>query len=494
MKRKILTSIIFSSFTFFLTAQNLTNQDIENFTSPPGTTPPGAFPQLLTNESFRFRSGIVTQLQSGSAFDFTNSEWFALGKVTSGQTFYGMRFQQPGRGLTFGYTNASANNPRIEWIHNGTTTTGNLEFRVGANFTSGVSTLVTSMTPQGNTYFGTANPALFATNNPLVGVGFNGQTGFMVTSNGTVPSSFNSNGLLVDLSHSGSQGSGVFINSVGSQTSYGIFSRSSSQQTAIGVYGATNSNATFTAAIYGDAQISGGLGSNLYAGYFNGDIATTAGFYEPSDIKLKENIVNEKSALEQIVLLRPVTYTYKKTKGMALPEIDQHGFISQELAEVFPELTKNILHPVFDEEGKLTSELNYKAINYIGLISVLTAGIQELNNELTAVRQELEDYKANDNVRSQLLQNNNTTKGYSMEQNIPNPFADQCSVRYRLASGVNQATISIFNLNGSLIKEYNLDKNEGEISILASEIGKGMFIYSLNQNGQEIISKRLIVK
>jgi hypothetical protein len=63
-----------------------------------------------------------------------------------------------------------------------------------------------------------------------------------------------------------------------------------------------------------------------------------------------------------------------------------------------------------------------------------------------------------------------------------------------LAPGVESSTLSIFNLNGTFVKDYSLEGNSGEVEILASEIGKGMFIYSLNQNGQEIISKRMIVK
>jgi hypothetical protein len=44
------------------------------------------------------------------------------------------------------------------------------------------------------------------------------------------------------------------------------------------------------------------------------------------------------------------------------------------------------------------------------------------------------------------------------------------------------------------VKDYLLKVNSGEVEILSSEIGKGIYIYSLNQNGQEIISKRMIVK
>jgi hypothetical protein len=128
------------------------------------------------------------------------------------------------------------------------------------------------------------------------------------------------------------------------------------------------------------------------------------------------------------------------------------------------------------------------------MISLLTEAVKELNVELMAVRQDLDEYKANEVVRTQLFQNPNVIIGYSIEQNVPNPFSEKTSIRFQLAQGVQSATLSIFNLNGAFVRDYSLEGNSGEIEILASEIGKGMYIYSLNQNGQEIISKRMIIK
>jgi hypothetical protein len=455
-------------------------------------------------EVFRFAPGFASQIQAGSGFGFgSNNRWFSHGQVTSGgQTFYGSRFQANQRALVMGYTNAGgidSLNPRIQWIGNSASTPiGNLEFRVGDGFGGasgpGINTLVASMTPEGNTYFGTSIPGSFSANNTKVGIVFEDAIGFQVSSLGVLSSGLNPTGASINIDCSGNSGVGLLANVGGALHSTGLFGKASGPESSIGVFGLTPTNTNFSAAIYGDAQISGGPGSNLYAGYFNGDIATTAGFYQFSDAKLKENVIKEKNSLERIVKLRPVSYSFKNVDGIALAKSEQHGFISQEMAEVFPELTKDILHPVVNEEGKVVSEITYKAINYVGLISVLTSGIQELNTELQAVRQELNEYKANDNVRSQLMQNNNPAKGYSLEQNTPNPFSDRSVIRYKLSENAAQATISIFNLNGGFVKEYALDGTAGEITVLASEIGKGMFIYSLTVNGQEMISKRMIVK
>jgi hypothetical protein len=277
----------------------------------------------------------------------------------------------------------------------------------------------------------------------------------------------------------------------GGMTSIGVLGKAEGDLNSIGVLGVASSNTQFGAGIYGNLPISGN--PSLFAGFFDGDVYLN-GLILPSDAKLKENIVKETNILDRIYLLNPVTYNYKKTDGLNLSQGTQHGFISQEMAEVFPELTRDITKPVFDKDGKIVSELSFKAINYVGMISILTEAIKELNVELIAVRQDLDDYKANDVVRSQLFQSQNSINGYSIEQNVPNPFSDKTSIRFQLAPGVESSTLSIFNLNGTFVKDYSLEGNSGEVEILASEIGKGMFIYSLNQNGQEIISKRMIVK
>ncbi|PWH85489.1 tail fiber domain-containing protein [Brumimicrobium oceani] len=475
-------------------AQNRSDGTVLPFTAP--ATPPTATQQLLTNEVFRFLPGIVTQ---GTAFGF-NDQWFALGEITSGQTFYGMRFQQANKGLTMGYTSATPNKPRIEWIHDGGSTADYLEFRVGNGFGSpgspGANTLVASMSPrQGNTYFGEidrlGNP--FDDNfddSPKVGIATRGQLGFKIFSDNQSSSIGSNIGAEIRVRHVNT-GTGMKINVDQGQSSTGIFASVISSQNSIGVHARTNSNTTNSRAILGDA---GSTGGNRFAGMFNGDVMITAGTFTVSDGKLKQNVVNEKSALERISLLRPVTYTYNQTDGIALSELDQHGFISQEMAEVFPELTKDVTQPVFDEDGKIVSDISYKAINYTGLISVLTAGIQELNTELSAVRDELAEYKANDKIRQSLVQDSRELTDYSMEQNIPNPFNDRTVIRYQLAPEVNQASITIFNLNGGFVKDYPINESKGEVTVLASEIGKGMFIYSLTRNGQEIMSKRMIVR
>jgi hypothetical protein len=444
---------------------------------------------LTGAETFRFGQGYAYQIQSGSGFGTgSGNRWLSFGEVAQvGQTFYGQRFQYDGRALVTGYTSASPSNPRIEWIHSGGASAGNLEFRVANNFTNGISSIVASMTPNGNTYFARF-PASFGGSNPKVGIIFKEQPGLLVLPEAPV-STPNTVGISVEFPHVSDFAFGIRSKVVGGENSIAILGEAEAANHAISVFGRTSGNANFSAGIYGEAPITG----TSFAGFFDG-VISVAGMVYPSDIKLKDNIQIENTVLDDIMLLKPVTYNYKQIDELNLSQAKQHGFISQEMAEVFPELTKDVTKPVFDNDGKIISEFTFKSINYVGLISVLTAAVQELNTELTQVRQDLDEYKANDAVRGQIIQNTPAVNGYSIEQNVPNPFSDRTSIRFQLAPGVESATLSIFNLNGAFVRDYPLNGNSGEVEILASEIGKGMYIYSLNQNGLEIISKRMIIK
>lgn len=482
MKKQLLFFSLFGCSVAF--GQNFS----QGTPNPLGLSNPGP-------EVFRFAPGYVGQLIPPTTSYSTNptDRWFTIGQVNQPiQSFYGQRFQYDDRALVMGYTTNSPKNPRIEWIHNGTTTAGNLQFRVANSFTSTGSALVAEMTPQGNTYFGKYTQGVFNGLNPKAAIGFADDCGLDIVTVGQLSANVNPIAANIQLDFSGNTAIGLLSNVFGGSSATGVFGKASGLENSFGVYGRAIAAGTFSAAVYGDLPVN--TTGNYWAGYFDGEVFSTGGYFHLSDAKLKSNINKESSVLEKIELLNPVSYNYKSVEGINLPVTLQHGFISQEVAEVFPELTKDCTKPVLDENGNVTSEISFKSLNYIGLISLLTAAVKELNTDLTQVRQDLDEYKANDAMRGQIIQNTTSVNGYSIEQNVPNPFSDKTSIRFELAPGVETATLSVFNLNGAFVKDFQLNGNSGEIEILASEIGKGMFIYSLNQNGQEIISKRMIIK
>ena len=169
--------------------------------------------------------------------------------------------------------------------------------------------------------------------------------------------------------------------------------------------------------------------------------------------------------------------------------------MAQELEEIYPELVSQVVHPIYNDKQELIGKETYKSVNYIGLISELTAAINELNAKIKYLEGQLEprvvygeDFTAEE--KSKITRN-----GYQLLQNTPNPFSDRTLVSYTMPEGLEKGAILVFNLNGRMLQRYDLDNNKGVLNINASELdGAGMYIYTLLANGQEIITKRMILE
>jgi hypothetical protein len=187
----------------------------------------------------------------------------------------------------------------------------------------------------------------------------------------------------------GVKGIGVAQSLSGTATiAYGVWGEATDTQTPVnygGYFKAVNGIGN-NYAVYGDAGgFSAGSPGNPagpnYAGYFNGDVYI-AGFYGPSDQKLKEDIRNLEGALEIVRQLRPVTYQYRQSEfpSMTLPGGKQYGLIAQEVEAILPELVMNNVNPArTDASGHETAPaVDFKSLNYQEMIPVLIKAIQEL--------------------------------------------------------------------------------------------------------------------
>jgi hypothetical protein len=126
-------------------------------------------------------------------------------------------------------------------------------------------------------------------------------------------------------------------------------------------------------------------GTTNYAGYFYGDVGVTGALNSPSDLKLKRDLHDLNGSLDKIMQLQGRVYEYKREeyKFMNLSSGPQFGFVAQELEEVFPELIMESHLPGSgkheEARGMKYESVDFKGINYIGLIPVLTEAIKELN-------------------------------------------------------------------------------------------------------------------
>jgi len=103
----------------------------------------------------------------------------------------------------------------------------------------------------------------------------------------------------------------------------------------------------------------------------------TGAFGSFSDVRLKENIENLPSQLDNIMALRPVSFDYKEEE---YGQKDQIGFVAQEVEEVYPDL-------VGENEGyKITSGINKMEARLIKAIQEQQEQIEQLKTQIETLQ------------------------------------------------------------------------------------------------------------
>ena len=119
--------------------------------------------------------------------------------------------------------------------------------------------------------------------------------------------------------------------------------------------------------INGDENLTGTLNAySLYAGTF---------YYQSSDARLKKDVQPLQHALDDVMKLKPVSFTFKSGGQKSL------GVIAQDMETVYPQLVAQ------KPDGM-------KAVNYEGLVAPLIAAVQELKQQNDDLRKQLQDQAA----------------------------------------------------------------------------------------------------
>jgi hypothetical protein len=103
------------------------------------------------------------------------------------------------------------------------------------------------------------------------------------------------------------------------------------------------------------------------AGALQANSVTGVSFNNPSDYRLKENVVPMSNAIARLLELKPSKFNF-----IAYPSHELEGFIAHEIASVVP-LAANGEKDEVDENGNP----KYQGADYTKLIPLLTAALQE---------------------------------------------------------------------------------------------------------------------
>lgn len=293
-----------------------------------------------------------------------------------------------------------------------------------------------------------------------------------------------------------------------------VSSANSYPYSRIGVWGEAGSGSSYCYGVAGQltgtsdgAGVYGMVGNSLvmpylsgqYAGVFNGETKvigdlTATNVYTTSDIRLKDNISDisegeSDNTLDKLMDVNVIKYNLKEeafgSDGSEKSEkldnamsLLHFGVSAQELQEIYPNLVKE------GQDG-------YLAVNYTELVPVLIRSIQELKQELDAVKGSGESRM----TRAAAFADTEMQPSAKnvLYQNTPNPFKEQTVIRFSLADDAQDAAICIFDLTGKMLKKLPISYGQNSVSIGGYELGDGLFLYTLLVNGREIDTKRMII-
>ncbi|MBC7863294.1 MAG: tail fiber domain-containing protein, partial [Bacteroidia bacterium] len=219
-----------------------------------------------------------------------------------------------------------------------------------------------------------------------------------------------------------------------------------------------------------------------------------------SDISLKQNVSTLNNSLDKVKQLRGVDYKWN-ANGLALMQGDtskQIGMIAQEVKTVFPEV-------VYEEDSVLH-------VDYQHLVPVLVEAVKELakkdslkNIKMNDMQAQLDSIKM---VMSACCSNQNTRTNTNitftdvelsdkniivLNQNAPNPFAEQTTITYNIPTDFSFAQILFYDLNGRMIKAVDIkQKGRGSLNVYANDLSNGIYSYTLIIDNKIIDTKKMI--
>ncbi|MBL0913045.1 MAG: tail fiber domain-containing protein [Bacteroidia bacterium] len=263
-----------------------------------------------------------------------------------------------------------------------------------------------------------------------------------------------------------------------------------------------------------------------YAGFFAGGTSWLQTVNFPSDSSLKTNIAPITNALDILKNINVYSYNYKSAM---LPQANfddrtHYGVLSQEVEITLPELVKEGLY-----RATLDSLLDtvykprlVKGVNYIEFVPILIGAVKSLQDSI-AVQDSLIDSlsarvtqmqtdianlytliagccsqpRPDGDVQQQEISEIDVelsnTYMVVLDQNVPNPFAENTSIQFHIPAEIRQAQMMFTDMNGKVIKMLSIpDRGWGRVNVYADDLSTGIYTYSLILDGKVYATKRMV--
>ena len=319
--------------------------------------------------------------------------------------------------------------------------------------------------------------------------------------------------------------------------SSGYSNTTGSQNTSLGYNaGPSSSNRSNTIAI-GYLATLNASNTTVIGNSSMGSIGGYTSWSNLSDGRFKKNVKEDVKGLDFIMKLRPVTYNLDVTKlndflGVketseegqqaikAKEQMIQSGFIAQEVEKAAGDVGYD-----FSGVDKPKNDKDHYALRYAEFVVPIVKSIQEQQSVITDLQAKNTELQSNNSALAQKntelesklnsidellkqvrdaqiaccraqgnLEAAATLDIPVLEQNNPNPFTDNTTIRYYLPSNITSASITISDVSGKVMNTFKqLGTGNGQIMINASVLAAGTYYYNLIVNGTQVDSKKMIL-
>ncbi len=242
--------------------------------------------------------------------------------------------------------------------------------------------------------------------------------------------------------------------------------------------------------------------------------AYSRGLLLGSDTAFKTNIENIRSPLDKLLKLHGVMYNFKNRKTTTdtikikdhqgvwhiIPPtsryIDTSNFEPGVIQRIFKEREMKHLGVLAQEVEKVVPELvrmqtdGYLAVEYCSIIGLIIEAIKEQQEQIQTLNDPSSPIKTG--IKLDTITFNSNGDNY-LYQNAPNPFSKSTVIKFKISSSAREASIMIFNMQGTLLKTYSGLNDKFEITVYGREFNPGMYLYSLVVDGSEVSTKRMIL-
>ena len=233
-----------------------------------------------------------------------------------------------------------------------------------------------------------------------------------------------------------------------------------------------------------------------------------------SDSTIKRDIQPFTEGLNIVTQLNTYSYFFKDDSSENRKR--EFGLLAQEVEALLPELVDTsyglklldydqfipfLINAIKEQQVQMEEQQMQIEMLQQMLIFQETDLIQ-LRDEMMVLRADLDrccegkiiPYRGDTLINYNDTGNNPVLNEPILYQNIPNPFNTNTQISYYLPTTVQTAYLYIYNLNGIQLKSYTLTQRGVQaITVYASELPAGMYLYTLVVDNVIIDSKRMIL-